>query len=299
LSRGTCSIFSAVAMCESLLILGGDVDTRIDYSEEYLQYVISPGKSTSGSRSSDNIPAMAKYGLPMETQFPYIGDEWPTVNYNQLSMLRCGKVPALYQPSCLVGHRDTRLITATDAQLADPQNSMYDPELLKARTGAYLMQKSLLFNVSKTTYLYSMNDVFALLNDGIPVLMDISFYYGAWNHRTASDFGINRNMSQWYGGIVTFPEPGSLDRKLSPTEPAGHSVLIVGYDREIVIENSVQMTDGTIKNFTYPGAFIFKNSWGTTSFGNQFSYGGRVYPGYGMITEKYASAFGSFFQMIL
>jgi hypothetical protein len=59
------------------------------------------------------------------------------------------------------------------------------------------------------------------------------------------------------------------------------------------------MDDGTTKSFTYRGVYYFKNSWGTDKFGVQFSLNGKVYPGYGMITQKYAHDFGQFFQMLV
>jgi len=298
-ARGTCSIFSAVAMVESLLIIHHDVGNSINYSEEFLQFLISPGKSSSGSNSFSNIPAMARYGLPVETEFPYIGEEWTSVGFSTLSKLRCGSIPTTYQPSCLVGHRDTRRLSATNAQLLEPTSPYYDPELLTARDSGKAMQGKFLFNVSRTTRISSVSTVYGLLDEGIPVLLDIDFYYGAWNHRKASDFGIKRNMTQWYGGIVTYPEPGSLDRDAFAKEPAGHSVLIVGYDNEIVVQNTEQMADGTAKEFSYQGVYIFKNSWGTGNFGEVFTYGGQIYDGYGMITQKYANQIGDFFHMLL
>jgi len=176
---------------------------------------------------------------------------------------------------------------------------MYDPELQKARVIATLMQQKYLFNVSRTTFIQSFSKVTAILDEGFPVLLDIDFYYGAWNHRKALDYGIARNMSQWYKGIVTYPEPNSLDKKAYLRDSAGHSVLIVGYDNTIVITNREQMVDGTTKECSYTGAYIFKNSWGTESFGVAFTYNGTVYPGYGMITTKYANQYGRFFQMIM
>jgi len=298
-SRGTCSIFSAVAMVESLLIMGKDVPATIDYSEEYLQYTISPGKTGSGSSSYSNIPAMGKFGLPVETEFPYIGEEWTSVDYSQASKLKCGKITASYQPSCLVGHRDVRLINLPDSELSNAQSPNYDLQLLYARKSATGMQKSLLFNVSKSVFVNSVSTVLQLLNDGIPVLLDIDFYYGAWNHRTAENYGIPRNMTQWYQGIVTYPEPGSKDRIAYQEEPAGHSVLIVGYDSDQIVTNSELMADGTTKDCSYTGVFFFKNSWGTNSFGDEFNYAGNNYPGYGMITMKYTNEFGQYFRMDL
>lgn len=139
----------------------------------------------------------------------------------------------------------------------------------------------------------------SLLAAGIPVTLDITFYYGAWNHREASDLGINRDIDAWNHGVVGFPEPGSVDEASSRTKPAGHSILLVGYDDRAIVQTHVQMSDGTEKDFTYTGVYYFKNSWGTSSFGSQFSIEGSAYAGYGAITQKYAHAYGSFFQFPL
>jgi len=296
-ARGTCSIFSAVAMLESLLLITKDAPRPLDYSEEYLQLLISPGKKSSGSSSYSNIPAMGRNGLPKESEFPYVGEEWKSADQTRLSKIRCGKVPSGYQPSCLVGHRDTRLLTQSDATLDDPKSPFYDQEFLKARTSSKSMQNKYLYNVSSYITMSGASQVYQRLNEGLPVLFDVDFYYGAWNHRKAEDSGIKRNMTQWYNGIVTYPEPGSLDIEAYNNDPAGHSVLIIGYDNNAVVTNTVQMQDGTTKEFTYTGIFFFKNSWGTTSFGNTFSFDGKKYPGYGIITQKYALEKGQFFKM--
>jgi hypothetical protein len=284
-------------MLESLLVIKGVEDISIDFAEEYLQFLISPGKTSSGSSSYSNIPAMANNGLPLETEFPYIGQEWATVDYSALSKSRCGPIPSTYQPSCLVGHRDTRRIRASDADLLEPTSPYYDPELLTARDSATNLKKRLLGTASKTAKYLTQSQVLDTLNSGLPVLLDIDFYYGAWNHRKGEDWGIKRNMTQWYAGVVTYPEQGSMDRKFSLEDPAGHSVLIVGYDNELVITNTAQMLDGTEKDFTYQGVYIFKNSWGTGSFGEDCEYQGKIYDGYGMITMKYANEFGTYFKM--
>jgi len=264
-----------------------------------LQLLISPGKTGSGSSSYSNVPAMAKNGLPTESEYPYIGEEWKSLDHSRLSKIRCGKIPAFYQPSCLVGHRDTRLLTRSDSDLKDPASPFYDLEFLASRTSALAMKKKYLYNVSTSVDIQRTSDVYQYLANGIPVLLDIDFYYGAWNHRKAADYGISRNMTQWYDGTVTNPEPDSLDEAAYNKDPAGHSVLVVGYDNNVVVTNTVQMDDGTTKEFTYTGVFIFKNSWGTSSFGNSFEYDGKQYPGYGMITQKYALAKGQFFKMLM
>jgi hypothetical protein len=92
-----------------------------------------------------------------------------------------------------------------------------------------------------------------------------------------------------------------MDRAHSGDQPAGHSVLIVGYDDNYTITTQQLMEDGTTKTFTYKGAYFFKNSWGTTNFGVTFQTSAQapIHGGYGAMTEKYAEEFGQFFQLPL
>jgi C1A family cysteine protease len=104
-------------------------------------------------------------------------------------------------------------------------------------------------------------------------------------------------MDHWAQGIIGHPEPGSLDREKSSEKPAGHSVLVVGFDDNKIVKKKIQMADGTSKMFTYKGVYYIKNSWGTESFGSEFEVDGVNYPGYGMIVQKHANQDGSFFAL--
>ncbi|HTL12764.1 MAG TPA: hypothetical protein VL588_09770, partial [Bdellovibrionota bacterium] len=139
----------------------------------------------------------------------------------------------------------------------------------------------------------------ALLRAGIPVVLEVPVYYGAWNHRIADDLGIGRDMEAWANGEVGYPEPGSMDYEHSNDEAAGHSILIVGYDDDREVTTHVKMADGSVQTFHYRGAYIMKNSWGTEAFGRTFQADGEAYPGYGLITYKYAHEYGSFYRFPL
>lgn len=129
--------------------------------------------------------------------------------------------------------------------------------------------------------------------------LDTDFYYGAWNHREATALGLTRNMNHWARGIMGYPIHGSRDREVSLRKPAGHSIVLVGYDDEVEVTIQSLMTDGSTKEFTQRGVYYFKNSWGMESFGIDFELNGRAYSGYGMITQAYAHEFGQFFQLPL
>jgi hypothetical protein len=293
-ARGTCSIFSATAYLEGLLIKKGDANNSIDLSEEWLQYTAVRNKTSDGSSGYTNFAAIRDYGMPSEQSYPYIGEDWTEV-FNPLKDSRCGKLAGSAQKSCFIVHRDPSLLTKTDAQIMEKYS---DKEFVNARSDASAMKKTLKFSDASFS-IPSVEEVKSLLQSGTPVVLEVDFYYGAWNHREADDFGIGRNLDLWSKGIVTNPEKGSLDAEISPKHPSGHSILIVGYDDNKIVERTIKMKDGTLKKFNYKGVYYFKNSWGTSSFGRDFEINGDKFPGYGMMVQKYAEEQGQFFLLPL
>lgn len=295
--RGTCSIFSATAILEFHLVNRFGMSPLLDLSEEWLEYLATRNKTTDGSSSWRNFDLMAYYGMLEEELFPYIGETWESLYSSPLAKARCGHLNGRPLQSCLLGHRDGRLLSATDEQLQDPQSGLYDLEFLAARQRAFAFRDHYIRYSSRSYVVGSVSSIRSLLDQGVPLTMGISFYYGAWNHRKAPELGMKRDLAMWYRGIVGYPEPGSVDAAVSPTKAAGHSIVIVGYDDSQEVKTTVQMADGSTKAFTYKGVYYFKNSWGVNGFGKTFHLGGRSYPGYGMITQKYAHKYGTFFQL--
>ncbi|MGZ3787769.1 MAG: C1 family peptidase [Bacteriovorax sp.] len=294
-ARGTCSIFSSTAYLEGLLIKKGTFNNTIDLSEEWLQYTAVRNKTSDGSSGSSNFAAIREYGMPSEQSFPYIGEDWTEV-FNPLKDERCGKLKAAAQKSCLIVHRDPALLALTDAQIMSKYS---DKEFVNARKEAQDFKTKNIKFTGNNFSVSSIEEVKSLLQKGIPVVLEVDFYYGAWNHREADEFAIGRNMDHWSKGIIAYPETGSMDAEESPKHPSGHSILIVGYDDNKIIEKTIKMTDGSTKKFTYKGVYYFKNSWGVSNFGRDFEIDGEKYPGYGMMVQKYAEELGQFFQMPL
>lgn len=295
-ARGTCSIFSATALLESMLVIQNKFSTNLDLSEEWLEYLVTRNKTSDGSNSSSNFQALLTYSSVEEQYLPYIGETWKTVNDSFLAEQRCGNLSERLQTSCLIAHRNPALFTATDSQLQSPQSDLYDAEFLLARKKAKEFQPNLK-DLAKGNYFLSAEEAKALLAKGIPVTMDMDFFYGAWNHRKATELGLERNMEHWDTGVVGYPEAGSLDLEVSQRERAGHSVVAVGYDDSIVVTTKVQMADGTLKTFKHKGVFFFKNSWGTASFGKDMMVDGENHPGYGVITQDYVNDYGTFYSI--
>ncbi|MCR9206025.1 MAG: C1 family peptidase [Halobacteriovoraceae bacterium] len=296
--RGTCSIFSAVAILESRLKVRHGFED-LDLSEQFLEYLVVKGKTSDGSSSYYNFNAIANNGVPTEKVLPYGPEDWTKTP--SLGDAKCGHLDSetTRYKSCLLVQRDPQVANQPDRVLLDETNPMYDPEYVTARNSAAQFRNNYIRFQNYNYNLHNVSRIKQFLDAGYDLTMGITIYYGAWNHGGGRDEGIETNTEDWYKGIVGYPERGSVDFANSPKKPAGHSIVIVGYDDQREVSVEVDMEDGTKKTFTYKGVYYFKNSWGTTSFGKDFEINGVNYPGYGMITQKYANKFGSFYHLPL
>jgi hypothetical protein len=296
--RGTCSIFSATAMLEAALVRERGLDTKLDLSEEWLEYLIMRQTASEGSTSDRNFRAFSQQGTVEEEYMPYIGETWESLA-DGLARERCGTLSGFDLSACLLGHRNPNLLGADERELENPRSPLFDKEFLAARTRAREFRAKFLDRVSTDYYVSSNDEVRLLLQQGVPVTLDIDFYYGAWNHRVGPTIGIERDETAWARGEVGYPEPGSVDRAKSHQKPAGHSVVLVGYDDEATLTTRVRMSSGRYKTFTYKGVYYFKNSWGTGNFGAEREIDGKLRDGYGAITYKYAHEYGGFYKLPL
>jgi hypothetical protein len=297
-SRGTCSIFSATALLES--IFKREKSLELDLSEEWLEFIAMEGKTSEGSNAYTNYFLYSRKGMVLEKTWPYIGENWTSM-FSTLAQDRCGHLEDDEETSCLLGHRSHKLLYVSEQELLNTASENYDPEFVTIRKSAKEFKQVHLdgFVGMGYPYLYSASQIKKLLDQKIPVIVGLRFFYGAWNHRLASGMGLGRNMEFFEKGVVGYPEPESLDYEVSTEEDnrAGHSIVIVGYDDNKVIQTKVKMKDGTEKEFSYRGVFYFKNSWGTQGFGSRFELDSKAYPGFGVITQKYALQHGSWFKL--
>lgn len=297
--RGTCSIFSALGLLENRLRQRHGLGEELDLSEQYLEYLSVRGKTTDGSNSWTNFNNISRHGVPYEKTLVYDTRDWTKDTY--LGEERCGHLDAetTRYKSCLLVQRDPQTLYKSDEELLNESSDLFDPEFVTARKEASQLRNQYMRFQGYNYRVGSSSVIKQYLRSGYSLTMGMPIYYGAWNHGAGTALGIEMNRDYWAKGQVGYPERGSVDREKSNESPAGHSVVIVGYDDNKVVEVEMKMTDGTMKTFTYKGVYYFKNSWGTSSFGKDFEIDGVKYPGYGMVTQKYAHEHGTFYHLPL
>ncbi|MCH9687024.1 MAG: proprotein convertase P-domain-containing protein [Deltaproteobacteria bacterium] len=257
--RGVCSVFSTTALMEHLYILAGQEDP--DFSEQYLQWSVKEEVGsfprTSGSNANYNLQAINEYGIPIESAWAYEIDQWDEND----------------DPECAKDNGDDRP-TRCYTNGAPPQEAL-DAEKFTLPRGRY-----------RNSRRNSIIDHMRVTGTGAVVGLD--FFYQAWNHRGTS---LTRTTDNWDKGIVL--DPNAEDITKSHEKRAGHSVLLVGWDLDMSVprreaDGSV-MTDANGEPVMDTGFFVFKNSWGTGSFGVDNPHGA----GYGFISMEYVETYGS------
>lgn len=202
----------------------------------------------------------------------------------------CGEVSdhptSLSYTRCLYGKRPANYINLSDEALKGLPGGR---EFQQARSGA---QNFLSFTKDLRARVISAAQAKSYLDQVYPLALEINIYHGSWNTSVAKDKDMHYDKSLYRAGIVTYPERGSMDRRLSPALGDRHAVQLVGYDDDIEVTYQKRMTDGSLKEFTRKGVYIFKNSWGTREFGRRFRYDGLRMPGLGMIPQDHVHDFG-------
>lgn len=256
--RGVCSIFSTVALMEHLYISAGETDP--DFSEQYLQWSVKEQvgsfRNTSGSNANYNLQAIHEYGVPVESAWEYEINEWDETD----------------DPECDKENEDRPTRCYTNG--APPQEAV-DAEKFTLPRGRWL-------NSSEAAIVDHMR-----VND-TAVVVGLDFFYQAWNHRGTT---LTRNLDNWDKGIVMAPNAKDIEE--SRKKRAGHSILLVGWDYDLEVQrreaDGSLMVDANGNPVMDTGFFIFKNSWGSDSFGVDNPYGG----GYGFISMDYVETYGS------
>ncbi|MBU1219029.1 proprotein convertase P-domain-containing protein [Myxococcota bacterium] len=260
-SRGVCSIFATAALMEHLYIKEGSMPNP-DFSEQFLQWSVKAEvKSfldTEGSNASYNLQAISRYGIVLESDWPYESRPWSTTN----------------DPECTGEDRPVKCYTN-----GEPPASALSATRWKLPAGRYVNAKAR----SIKAFMYE---------NKTGVVAGMTFFYQSWNHG-ASPLPVNKD--HYRGGYILYPN--EKDKEESLKKRAGHAILLLGWDDNLEVErmdeNGKVMTDAEGNPIKEKGFFLIKNSWGTGGFGANNPFGS----GYGWLSykyvEEYASVYGS------
>ncbi|MGE0871436.1 MAG: proprotein convertase P-domain-containing protein [Kofleriaceae bacterium] len=255
--RGVCSIFASTALAENLYIKAGMPIQDADFSEQYLQWAVKnlegSFRYTEGSSSDANLRTIVQFGTIKEAEWPYESAKWGTFE----------------DAECTGGENlPTKCYTN-----GEPPASV---------------EQALKIKLPRTRWINTNSMKAHLTSRGTGVNIGFTFFYQSWNHRLST---LPINDSLWRMGVVTYPNQADKDASLQ--QRAGHAIQIVGWDDEAEFEmrdgdgNPILDQNGVPR--MEKGFWIFKNSWGTESFGIENPYGA----GYGYLSYKYASDYGS------
>jgi hypothetical protein len=256
-SRGVCSIFASTALVENLYIKAGMPVGDADFSEQYLQWAAknlnNSFKNTEGSSSDANLKTVAKFGTIKEGDWAYETIKWSAAN----------------DAECTGGENlPTKCYTN-----GEPPASV---------------AAAVKFKLPSTRWINTNSIKAHLTSKKTGVNVGLTFFYQAWNHRSST---IPVNAELWRQGVVTYPN--AKDKTESATHRAGHAIQIVGWDdtREVTMRDGDgnPVLDANGQEQKEKGFWIFKNSWGTASFGVDHPTG----PGYGYLSYKYVEEYGS------
>ncbi|NVB83361.1 MAG: hypothetical protein HOV81_33625 [Kofleriaceae bacterium] len=256
-SRGVCSIFAATAIVENLYLKAGMPATDVDFSEQYMQWSVKNQvgafRNTEGSNVDNNLQAVVRYGGIKEASWPYQSYPWNSSN----------------DPACSGGENlPTKCYTN-----GEPPQTALDAQKFKLPSSRWINTNSIKAHLTTK-------------KSGVGV--GLTFFYQAWNHRSST---IPVNSELWAKGFVTYPN--AKDKTESLNHRAGHAIEIIGWDDDLEAPmrdgDGNVMVDGNGNPMKEKGFWLFKNSWGTASFGTQHPYGA----GYGWLSMRYVKEYGS------
>ncbi len=256
-SRGVCSIFAATAIVENLYLKAGMPANQVDFSEQYMQWSVKNQvgafRNTEGSNVDSNLQSVVRFGGIKEAAWPYESYPWSAAN----------------DPACTGGENlPTKCYTN-----GEPPQSALDAPKFKLPSSRWINTNSIKAHLTTK-------------KTGVGV--GLTFFYQSWNHRL-STLPIDTDL--WRQGIVTYPN--GKDKQASLEHRAGHAIEIIGWDDNMEVtmrdENGNPVLDANGEPRKEKGFWLFKNSWGTTSFGVDHPYGA----GYGWLSMQYVKEYGS------
>jgi hypothetical protein len=256
-SRGTCSIFAATAMVENLYLKAGMPVAEVDFSEQYMQWStkrqVGSFPNSEGSNVDSNLQGVVRFGGIKEAAWPYETFPWTAAN----------------DPACTGGENlPTKCYTN-----GEPPQTALDAPKFKLPSSRWLNTNSIKAHITTK-------------KTGVGVGM--TFFYQSWNHRK-STLPVDSNL--WRQGVVTYPN--AKDKQVSLEQRAGHAIVIIGWDdnKEVAMRDEAgnPVLDANGNPRKEKGFWLFKNSWGSASFGVDNTYGS----GYGWLSMQYVKEYGS------
>jgi C1A family cysteine protease len=257
--RGVCTIFTTTGLMEHLYIKAGA--SNPSFSEQYLQWAVKSqagvDPNSEGSNISDNVTAIHQFGIVTETDDPYRGTEWTAAD----------------DPQCSPDGTETQQLPMKCWTQGDPSATAMAAKKWFLPAGHFINSTDIKSHIT---------------SEHTAVGVGIDFFYQAWGHRL-SKLPIDH---QWmHQGIVRYPNADDITS--SHTQRAGHGILIIGWDDTMEVQSVDKdgnlVVDASGKPVMQKGFYLFKNSWGTTVFGDQNPTGA----GYGWIAEQYIQDFGT------
>ena len=296
-ARNVCTVFSFTALLEAMYLKKYTAEKDVDLSEQWVQYLASLRNASGGAKGSTvptNFKGVKSHGIADEDASPYRMAEWRRDGPEAKKV--CKGLSDLNLTRCIFGQMHPGALKTNDARLIEKGFK----DFVTARNSAE-QNKADFINGMRGGVVSSVRSIKQKLRNNTPLTLEINVYYGSWNYaKWANNLGAYHKASEYNKGIVNYPEKGSIDRARSRDKKnaARHSVLIVGYDDNIVLTYKKNMADGTVKTFSRKGVYYIKNSWGH-KFGRRFKYGRSTYPGIGMISQDYAEEYGQFYGVEL
>lgn len=244
-ARGVCSIFSGVGIMEHLYVKEGTI-LEPDFSEEFLQWSskVELGRFTTSEGSNSAANLETIHRYGIVTEA-----DWPYLGR---------KWSTADDAACTGDDQPTRCYTH-----GDPPAEALAAERWHLPAGRWISSRRNSIKAHMTTHKTA-------------VVVGGTFFYQSWNHRSST---LTTNNEYWRKGIVT--APNADDKEVSLEKRAGHSFVLVGWDDELEVQKRDK--DGNLLEETEKGFYLFKNSWGTGSFGVENEHG----PGYGWISMAY------------
>jgi hypothetical protein len=259
--RGTCTIFATTALMESLYVAEGTIPNP-DFSEQFLQWSTKRelGRFTTseGSNPEANLGAISRFGIVEESAWPYDTFAWGPTN-----------------DAACTGEESMRPVRCFTN--GEPPAAALTAQRFTLPAGRWINSRA----SSIQSY---------MVNNRLPVVVSGTFFYQAWSHGGTM---LVTNPDRKRRGIVQYPS--AEDQTDSRMRPAGHGILLVGFDNEMRVQRINAQGQPEVDAMGQPvydvGFYLFKNSWNNTWATEQVE-GTTTHPGgFGWISQRYVQEF--------